>query len=495
MVRVRTGMENVVWVLGWVLGVVLLFSAIGNDGKAYGVVFPEPYRLTTDPALQFVPGIYGDNVVWRDMRDDPAGDIWGYNLLTHVEYPICTESSTQYGPDIYGDNVVWEDWRNSVQSDIYGFNLTTGLEYRVPANPPSYLYQDTPAIYGDDIVWQERGLGHVGGEIYGYNLSTEIIYPVCVDGLVPEQWCPAIHGDNVVWHVWYLGGQIDIYGYNPSTGVFPVCTDGATQMMPDIYGDNVVWEDQRNGNWDIYGYNLATGVEYPICTDPSDQLLPAIYGDNVVWSDSRNWGIYGKNLTTGVELPITMSDGVPNIYEDNVVWADDRNGNLDIYIVTAPGMISGQVELQQAVNHSTQITFELRSPGTQDIIANAFNDEDSGKPGTQVTTDSNGNYTLYGVPVGVYDLTAKGRKWLRQKQVNVVSQSWTVTSVDFYLRGGDADDSNCVNIVDLNILKASYGKCEGQPGYDERADFNNSGCVNIQDLSILQSNYGKCGDQ
>jgi hypothetical protein len=39
------------------------------------------------------------------------------------------------------------------------------------------------------------------------------------------------------------------------------------------------------------------------------------------------------------------------------------------------------------------------------------------------------------------------------------------------------------------------GKSQGQPGYDERADFNLENKVNVLDLNILKSNYGKVGDQ
>jgi hypothetical protein len=189
---------------------------------------------------------------------------------------------------------------------------------------------------------------------------------------------------------------------------------------------------------------------------------------------------------------------VPAIYGDNVVWHDARSGNDDVYIVTVPGMVSGSVALEDTLpaNLSTQMTFELRQPGTTTIIANAFPDEDPNKPGTQVTTAPNtGAYTLKVVPVGTYDIGVKGSKWLRKVLTNVAVQSWvTTTATAVLLYGGDANDSNTVNIQDLNILKATYGKSKGQPGYDDRANFNNDNSVNIVDLTILQRHYGESGD-
>jgi prepilin-type processing-associated H-X9-DG protein len=80
-----------------------------------------------------------------------------------------------------------------------------------------------------------------------------------------------------------------------------------------------------------------------------------------------------------------------------------------------PGVVSGYVRIQgQWMNQSAQITFELRAPGTTMIVANPSNDEDPLLEGTQVTSGFIGQYTLSGVPAGTYDITAKGRKWLKQ---------------------------------------------------------------------------------
>jgi subtilisin-like proprotein convertase family protein len=180
---------------------------------------------------------------------------------------------------------------------------------------------------------------------------------------------------------------------------------------------------------------------------------------------------------------------------DDVMGNDGNLSRWKMEIV--PASISGYVSLQETAqdNLSTRVTFELRDPGTTTIIANASNDEDPLLAGTQITTDRyGGKYALYNVPVGTYDMTAKGSKWLRHKRTNVVVQPMVTTYANFDLRGGDANDSNSVNIQDLNILKASYGTSEGQEGYDDRADFNNTRSVNILDLNILKSNYGKAGD-
>ena len=49
----------------------------------------------------------------------------------------------------------------------------------------------------------------------------------------------------------------------------------------------------------------------------------------------------------------------------------------------------------------------------------------------------------------------------------------------------DTDENGQVNCADLAIVRASFGKRAGQPGFDPRADVNRDGIVNINDLSFV----------
>jgi sulfatase modifying factor 1 len=57
---------------------------------------------------------------------------------------------------------------------------------------------------------------------------------------------------------------------------------------------------------------------------------------------------------------------------------------------------------------------------------------------------------------------------------------------------GDVNGSGHTGQVDLGILLAVWGTCEGDPDYDPRADLNCDGCVNQPDLGILLADWG-CG--
>jgi hypothetical protein len=147
--------------------------------------------------------------------------------------------------------------------------------------------------------------------------------------------------------------------------------------------------------------------------------------------------------------------------------------------------INGTVNLQGRTNNTSFLTFQLRTPG-QAIALQSY----------PKTVGQDGAYTMDNIVAGTYDLAVYKinypRNYLWEVQ-QIVAQDGTPCTANFQLRGGDADSSNAVNIQDLNILKSSYGKMKGQPGYDERADFNGDDAVNIWDLNILKVNYGQRG--
>ena len=75
-------------------------------------------RITTDPAEQRSPQIWGDLVVWQDSRRG-NWDIYAFDLGTGMEFPISTAPDDQTHPDIWDGVVVWQDHRNG-NWDIYG---------------------------------------------------------------------------------------------------------------------------------------------------------------------------------------------------------------------------------------------------------------------------------------------------------------------------------------------------------------------------------------
>jgi hypothetical protein len=93
-----------------------------------------------------------------------------------------------------------------------------------------------------------------------------------------------------------------------------------------------------------------------------------------------------------------------------------------------------------------------------------------------------------------YDIRVKGSHTLANIKRNVALQAGSNTINFGTLLEGDANDDNCVNAPDFSILRTAFGKSQGQPGYDSRADFNQDGAVNAPDFSLLRTNFGRCGD-
>ena len=60
-----------------------------------------------------------------------------------------------------------------------------------------------------------------------------------------------------------------------------------------------------------------------------------------------------------------------------------------------------------------------------------------------------------------------------------------------YRLEGDINGDGVVDYKDLAILGASYGKREGEHGFNPAADINKDGVVDYKDLAILGANYGK----
>jgi hypothetical protein len=61
------------------------------------------------------------------------------------------------------------------------------------------------------------------------------------------------------------------------------------------------------------------------------------------------------------------------------------------------------------------------------------------------------------------------------------------------MRTGDCNNDNVVNVSDFNILKSTFGKSQGDPGYDDRADFTGDHVVNVSDFNFQKANFGTSG--
>ena len=113
----------------------------------------------------------------------------------------------------------------------------------------------------------------------------------------------------------------------------------------------------------------------------------------------------------------------------------------------------------------------------------------------QQTTDASGYFTVPvgGLASGTYTWRAKGPQFLANSGA-ITLDTVPLTQADFgLLLAGDANDDNLVGVIDFNLLKLTFGKGAGDPGYDGRCDFSGDDQVNIVDFSLLRANFGAGG--
>lgn len=56
---------------------------------------------------------------------------------------------------------------------------------------------------------------------------------------------------------------------------------------------------------------------------------------------------------------------------------------------------------------------------------------------------------------------------------------------------GDANGDGVVDSLDLGLLLAAFGTCEGHPLFDPALDLEPNGCIDIADLVVLLESYGE----
>lgn len=174
---------------------------------------------------------------------------------------------------------------------------------------------------------------------------------------------------------------------------------------------------------------------------------------------------------------------------DNGVPALSASETITVTVNEVVKTIAGSVDLQDFFGSlvAETVAFEFRSPGSTTPLetVNAILSP-TGTFSFALAPDN--------LPAGVYDVTAKGSHWLRQKTASVSIAPNGASGLTFSLANGDIDGDNEIGIGDFSPLSAAFGTSEGDPGWNALADLNGDGSVDIGDFAILSSNFGMIGD-
>jgi hypothetical protein len=109
-------------------------------------------------------------------------------------------------------------------------------------------------------------------------------------------------------------------------------------------------------------------------------------------------------------------------------------------------------------------------------------------------TDSSGFFTVTAdLAGGVYRWLVKDPKYLANAGYLTLTRG-AVAQVEMGLmKSGDCTNDNVVNAQDFIIIRSSFGKVQGNPGYDDRADLNGDLVISTQDFNALKINFGQGG--
>jgi YD repeat-containing protein len=175
-----------------------------------------------------------------------------------------------------------------------------------------------------------------------------------------------------------------------------------------------------------------------------------------------------------------------------MVYNYDSAGNRTSVVVTAVagGIFHGHVSLPGRPTPPDptwviplQVSFLV--PGTSTVVFSAT-----------PLTDASGNFSVGNLPPGTYDVQIKFASALSKLARNQVVLVGDNPVHDFgALAMGDVNNDDVVDALDFSSLRATFGKCAGDAGYDARAELNGDGCVDALDFSLLRPNFGKFGPQ
>ncbi len=282
--------------------------------------------------------------------------------------------------------------------------------------------------------------------------------------------------------------------------VYSPISSGVTYLTPHHYDLNgiPVYYIGTTMNYELHISNLdnrdLTGLTIQAVQEYNQSGTGFNRGDTLPGASTQTWA--NQAILKGQEILLAGSYYIPyninpSLNQTHLIISQGatelfNDSQLGVWCPPLPtAQISGKAAIQGRTNHAETINLELRAPGGLTALKTF-----------QVTTTSDGSYTLTNIPEGTHDLTAKSANTLRAKQVNIPVVDGQITSgINFDLLGGDCDNNNVVSGVDLAILRAAYGAKTGDPKWDIRSDFNGNGQIDGVDLSILRSNYGKSGAQ
>jgi hypothetical protein len=224
-----------------------------------------------------------------------------------------------------------------------------------------------------------------------------------------------------------------------------------------------------NDDWSCPGTANDTGCPANLNTPDPEQIQIPAEGTALY---TTLFGSAGQCPTSWLRVPSN-----PSYSGDTTTWEMPYASLQGHVIWQGP---PAQADAKQAL--PITLTLSLQSGGPN----NEF---------TGLATDTSGWFTMPvgTLPSGTYNWRVKGPKYLATSGTVSLTAGVSASAEMSLMLAGDCNNSNNVSSPDFTILRATFGKSSGQPGYDDRADFDNNQAVGASDFSLLRANFGTAG--
>jgi hypothetical protein len=508
----------------------------------------------TQPSDQWVTQNWPDYVFYAD--EPPSGLGWtGNDWLGYVNW--CTDTyynafrarnpSLSFvplflncAPDFKGVRDTFSDY-----AAAKGIGLkNNGLQVD---RHPSYLYG--PLEKWGSVV--APGIAPIAWETYVQWLTneTELYWGLlCAldklpDVLEPDRWLMVDESYNPRPNWVAIWNWVDPYlGVTPDTTPGIWCALRETEFPANGEPGNFdFWlfqrDDMPNGTtvaeWNVTGYrqgrytrrtNQATGDRYmhfQVLNPSAFYGYPGQVTVHVTYLDQGNdwWKLTYDSFTGEKEARLVQKGNTGKWLTEVIPLSDARFGNgfgpggvgtapdLKIDCMNDGNEYIHMVEVKKGGGGPTPTPTQT---GTASSIQGSVTLQRPGKPAPDpswqvpltvkvgtipyaVTTDQSGNFTLSGLTPGTYDILVKNAHTLSNIRRNRILASGPNSINMGELKEGDANNDDTVNSSDFLLLRGSYFKSAGQPGFVDGADFNEDNLVNSSDFLLMRSSYFQSG--
>jgi beta propeller repeat protein len=153
----------------------------------------QSFQVSPSTLDEISPAVQAGRVVWQDMRNPGAGEIYFCDLSSGAVQRLTTNTFGKYNPAIYDNWVVWQDGRN-IEADLYGFDLLRHREIRITDTPEDELQ---PSLNGPWVVCIDNSLGPQTGNVRVIHLPSLITIPIT--STLTSKASPALADGACVW--------------------------------------------------------------------------------------------------------------------------------------------------------------------------------------------------------------------------------------------------------------------------------------------------------